>query len=74
MLRAPEQLPAVPRVAGKDGFVAAVAELAQRTPAQAEFYARAVLGTLRAHLARGIADAVERELPPDMAELWRTAK
>jgi uncharacterized protein (DUF2267 family) len=74
VLRAPEQLPAVPLLAGKDGFLATVAARAQRTPAQAAFYVRAVLATLRRHLARGLADAIERELPPDVAELWRTAK
>jgi uncharacterized protein (DUF2267 family) len=74
ILRAPEQLPTVPRLAGKDGFIAAVSERAQRTPAEAVHYARAVFATLRKHLARGLADAVERELPPDVAELWRTAR
>ena len=75
-LHAPEQLPAVRSGAGdgKDSFVATVAELTQRTPAQATFYVRAVLATLRAHLARGVVDAIERELPPEIAELWRKAR
>jgi uncharacterized protein (DUF2267 family) len=73
-LHAPEQLPAVRHVDGKDSFIAAVAELTQRTPAQATFHVRAVFATLRAHLARGIVDAIERELPPDIADLWRSAR
>jgi uncharacterized protein (DUF2267 family) len=73
-LHAPEQLPAVRHVDGKDSFIATVAELMQRTPAQAAFYVRAVFATLRAHLPRGLVDAIERELPPEMAELWRKAR
>jgi len=73
-LRSPEGLPRVPALAGREGFVAAVGELAQRTPSQAAFYVRAVFATLKAHLPVGLADAVDRELPRDVAELWRAAR
>jgi uncharacterized protein (DUF2267 family) len=73
-LRSPEGLPRIPALAGRDGLVAAVGELAQRTPAQAAYLIRAVFATVRDQLARGLADAVERELPRDVADLWREAR
>jgi uncharacterized protein (DUF2267 family) len=73
-LRSPGGSPVAPRLETRDAFVAEVGELAQRTPAQAAACVRAAFASLRGHLARGLADAVERELPPELAELWRTAR
>lgn len=74
VLRSPQQLPPVPRLTGRDGLVAMVADLAQHAPAAAAFYVGAVFATLRTHLPRGLADAVAQELPRDVAEIWTAAK
>ncbi len=61
-----------PRGAGD--YLLEVARLIQQPPARAVTYVRAVFAAARATLPREHAEAIASRLPPDLAELWHTAR
>jgi uncharacterized protein (DUF2267 family) len=64
----------VPRLEDRDAYVRFVAFHAQHPAARAALYVEALLAALRESLPQGLRDAVERELPPGLAGLWRDAR
>ncbi len=74
ILRRPGQ--PVPRPAPRSAaeLVAAVSRMAQCPPARTALEVRAVFGSLKRGLSRGVAEAVARELPSDLAAVWRLAR
>lgn len=59
---------------GAEQYLRDVSELVQHPLSAAAFYARAVLGSIRATLAPEMAAEVEGRLPAELAELWRTSR
>jgi uncharacterized protein (DUF2267 family) len=59
---------------GAADYLLEVARLIQHPPARAVTYVRAVFAAARKALPREHADEIARRLPPDLAELWRTAR
>ncbi|HSP77771.1 MAG TPA: DUF2267 domain-containing protein [Myxococcaceae bacterium] len=55
----------------KEDFLRAVAEDLGMEVSRVEPVVRAVLNTLREHISEGEAEDVERNLRPDLRELWR---
>lgn len=60
--------------AGAEQYLRDVSELVQHPLSAAAFYARAVLGSIRAALAPDVAAELERRLPAELAEVWRTSR
>ena len=61
-----------PRGAGD--YLVEVARLVLQPPARAATYVRAVLAAARGALTEADREAIAARLPPDLAELWRTAR
>jgi uncharacterized protein (DUF2267 family) len=61
-----------PRGAGD--YLLEVSRLIQHPPVRAATYVRAVFAAARGALSRGDAEAIAARLPPDLAELWRSAR
>jgi uncharacterized protein (DUF2267 family) len=64
----------VGRPSGVDEYVAAVARLLQRAPAEARTHVLAVLGAARDALPLEAAAAIAARLPPELARLWDAAR
>jgi hypothetical protein len=60
--------------AGAGDYVLEVSRLILHPPWRAATYVRAVFAAARAVLAPEGSDAIAARLPPDLAELWRTAR
>jgi uncharacterized protein (DUF2267 family) len=63
-------MPLKPRQVGRQEFLTLVGEELELSPQEAEVVARDVLGIVRQHVSEGEATQIERELPPDMRNLW----
>ncbi len=61
-----------PRGAGD--YLVEVSRLVLLPPARAATYVRAVFAAARAVLARADSEAIAARLPPELAELWRSAR
>lgn len=61
-----------PQRFGKETLIEMVASDLDTTPEEAESIARRVFATVRSQISLGEAEDVEAELPPDIADLWRT--
>jgi hypothetical protein len=75
MLRTPQaHLGPVPRLEDADAYVRFVGRHTQHPDERAALYLDALLAALRESLPEGLRGAVERELPPGLARLWRDAR